>query len=60
MQWPFLDPVYTAKSFAAITSLVEFGEMPKGANVCFVYIGRLAALKAYQVYRSEMLGIHDR
>ena len=44
MKGLFLDPVYTAKSFATITSLVESGEMPKGASVCFVHTGGLAAL----------------
>ena len=44
MQGLFLDPVYTAKSFAAITSLVESGEMPKGASVCFVHTGGIGAL----------------
>ena len=42
----FLDPVYTAKSFAAIPSLVETGYIPKAAKVCFVHTGGLAALYA--------------
>ena len=42
----FLDPVYTAKSFAAILPLVETGDIPKGAKVCFVNTGVLAALYA--------------
>ena len=44
MQGLFLDPVYTAMSFAAITSMAESGEIPKGASVCFVHTGGLAAL----------------
>lgn len=43
-----LDPVYTAKSFAAIPALVATGEIPQGARVCFVHTGGLAALFAYQ------------
>ena len=53
----FLDPVYTAKSFAAVTSLVETGDIPKGAKVCFVHTGGLAALYAYQDQLAHMLGI---
>ncbi len=43
-----LDPVYTAKSFAAIPALIETGRIPKGCRVCFVHTGGLAALFAYQ------------
>ena len=53
----FLDPVYTAKSFAAIPSLVETGDIPKDAKVCFVHTGGLAALYAYQDQLAHMLGI---
>ncbi len=42
-----LDPVYTAKSFAAILALVETGAIPRGSRVCFVHTGGLAALFAY-------------
>ncbi|MEM1075298.1 MAG: D-cysteine desulfhydrase family protein [Pseudomonadota bacterium] len=42
-----LDPVYTAKSFAAIPALVQTGEIARGARVCFVHTGGLAALFAY-------------
>lgn len=42
-----LDPVYTAKSFAAIPALVASGEIPKGSKVCFIHAGGLAALFAY-------------
>ena len=42
-----LDPVYTAKSFAAIPALVADGTIPAGARVCFVHTGGLAGLFAY-------------
>lgn len=42
-----LDPVYTAKSFAAVLALVETGEIAQGSRVCFVHTGGLAALFAY-------------
>ena len=43
-----LDPVYTAKSFAAVLAKVETGEIAQGSRVCFVHTGGLAALFAYQ------------
>lgn len=43
-----LDPVYTAKSFAAVLAHVESGEIARGARVCFVHTGGLAALFAYE------------
>ena len=55
MQGLFLDPVYTAKSFAAVPSLVNSGDIPKGASVCFVHTGGLAALYAYEDQLSDML-----
>lgn len=42
-----LDPVYTAKSFAAVLAHVESGDIPKGSRVCFIHTGGLAALFAY-------------
>ena len=42
-----LDPVYTAKSFAAIPELVASGDIGKGSKVCYVHTGGLAALFAY-------------
>ena len=48
MEGLHLDPVYTAKSFAAVMTLVETGEIQKGSRVCFVHTGGLAALFAYQ------------
>ena len=53
----FLDPVYTAKTLSAIPSLVETGDIPKGARVCFVHTGGLAALYAYQDQLAHMLGV---
>ena len=43
-----LDPVYTAKSFAAVLAHVQSGDIPKGSRVCFIHTGGLAALFAYQ------------
>lgn len=45
----FLDPVYTAKTFAAVTALTQAGAIPEGARVCFVHTGGLASLFAYPV-----------
>ena len=42
-----LDPVYTAKSFATLLACVESREIPRGARVCFVHTGGLAALFGY-------------
>ena len=42
-----LDPVYTAKAFAAVPALVADGTIPQGARVCFIHTGGLAALFAY-------------
>ena len=55
----FLDPVYTAKSFSAIPSLVETGDIPTGARVCFVHTGGLAALYAYEDQLGDLLGFQD-
>lgn len=43
-----LDPVYTAKTFAAIPALVDKGEIAQGARVLFVHTGGLAALFGYE------------
>jgi 1-aminocyclopropane-1-carboxylate deaminase/D-cysteine desulfhydrase-like pyridoxal-dependent ACC family enzyme len=43
-----LDPVYTAKVFAAIPALVSSGDIPKGSRVLFMHTGGLASLFAYQ------------
>ena len=55
----FLDPVYTAKSFSAIPSLVETGDIPTGARVCFVHTGGLVALHAYEDQLGDLLGFQD-
>lgn len=44
----FLDPVYTAKSFAGVLGLVEEGAIRPGARVLFVHTGGLPALFSYQ------------
>ena len=50
-----LDPVYTAKAFAAIPALVATGEIVRGSKVCFVHTGGLAALFAYEDVLSAAL-----
>lgn len=50
-----LDPVYTAKAFAALPALVADGTVPKGARVCFLHTGGLAALFAYEDALAEWL-----
>jgi 1-aminocyclopropane-1-carboxylate deaminase/D-cysteine desulfhydrase-like pyridoxal-dependent ACC family enzyme len=52
-----LDPVYTAKAFAAIPALIDSGEIEKGARVLFVHTGGLASLFAYQ---TELRSLFDR
>ncbi|WP_195819042.1 D-cysteine desulfhydrase family protein [Roseobacter sp. MH60115] len=43
-----LDPVYTAKVFAAVPALVARGDIKAGERVLFVHTGGLASLFAYQ------------
>ena len=43
-----LDPVYTAKSFAAVPGLLEEGFIKKGSRVLFVHTGGLGAFFSYQ------------
>ena len=50
-----LDPVYTAKTFAAIPALVENGGIPKGGKVLFVHTGGLASFFAYQTDLKHLL-----
>lgn len=52
-----LDPVYTAKAFAAIPALIDSGEIEKGARVLFVHTGGLASLFAYQ---NDLRSLFDR
>ncbi len=44
----FLDPVYTAKSFAAVPGLLADGTLRPGMRVLFVHTGGLPALFAYE------------
>ena len=48
-----LDPVYTAKSFAAVPALINDGTIPAGSRVLFVHTGGLASLFAYPI--SDMI-----
>ncbi|WP_171208160.1 MULTISPECIES: D-cysteine desulfhydrase family protein [unclassified Ruegeria] len=50
----FLDPVYTAKTFAGLLDLVETGQIHPGQKVVMVHTGGLPALFGYQ---SEMAGL---
>lgn len=43
-----LDPVYSAKAFAAIPALVASGDIPRGSRVLFVHTGGLAATFGYR------------
>ena len=43
-----LDPVYSAKAFAAIPALVASGGIAKGSRVLFVHTGGLAATFGYR------------
>jgi L-cysteate sulfo-lyase len=43
-----LDPVYTAKAFAAIVDMARKGELTKEHTVIFVHTGGVPALFAYQ------------
>ncbi|MFK7751925.1 MAG: D-cysteine desulfhydrase family protein [Sedimentitalea sp.] len=49
-----LDPVYTAKAFAAIPAMIESGEIAKGSRVLFVHTGGLPALFAYEPQLSQL------
>lgn len=44
----FLDPVYTAKSFAGVVGLIEEGVIAPGSRVLYIHTGGLPALFAYQ------------
>jgi D-cysteine desulfhydrase family pyridoxal phosphate-dependent enzyme len=50
-----LDPVYTAKVFAAIPALIENGEIPVGSKVLFIHTGGLASFFAYQTELARAL-----
>ncbi len=44
----FLDPVYTAKTFAGLLGLLDEGVIRKGQRVVMVHTGSLPALFGYQ------------
>lgn len=48
-----LDPVYTAKAFAAVPGLLSAGVLKPGQRVCFVHTGGLASIFAYQDVLSD-------
>jgi len=50
-----LDPVYTAKSFAAVPELIKSGRISKGSRVLYVNTGGLGGLFAYQTELASMI-----
>lgn len=44
----FLDPVYTAKSFAAVPGLLDSGNLKPGMKVLYLHTGGLPAVFAYE------------
>lgn len=50
-----LDPVYTAKVFAAIPALVSSGEIAPNSKTLFVHTGGLASFFAYQTDLERLL-----
>ena len=48
-----LDPVYSAKAFAAIPALVASGGIPRDSRVLFVHTGGLAAIFGYRTALEE-------
>ena len=46
----FLDPVYTAKTFAGLINLVEQGIISKGDKVVMIHTGGVPAIFGYQNY----------
>lgn len=51
-----LEPVYTAKAFAAIVDMARKGQLNKNHTVIFVHTGGLPALFAYQPTLLKALG----
>ena len=49
-----LDPVYSAKAFAAIPALISAGTIPKKSRVLFVHTGGLAATFGYRGVLEKM------
>lgn len=50
-----LDPVYTAKSFAAVPEGIKSGEIKKGSRVLYINTGGLGGLFAYQTELAGMV-----
>ena len=50
-----LDPVYTAKSFAAVPELISTGQIKKGSRVLYINTGGLGGLFAYQTELAAMI-----
>jgi len=50
-----LDPVYTAKSFAAIPGLISDGLIGEGSRVLYIHTGGNAAIFAYQNEMQEIM-----
>ena len=48
MEGLFLDPVYTARTFAGVLGLLEEGKIEKGMKILFIHTGGQPALFAYQ------------
>jgi len=48
MEGIFLDPVYTAKSFAGVLGLLKAGDISSDSKVLFVHTGGQPAIFAYQ------------
>ncbi len=57
MEGLMLDPVYTAKVFAAVPALIADGTIAKGARVCFWHTGGLASFFAYETEIRAKLGL---
>jgi D-cysteine desulfhydrase family pyridoxal phosphate-dependent enzyme len=50
-----LDPVYSAKAFAAIPALIERDDIEKDARVLFLHTGGLSAVFAYEAMMRQAL-----
>ena len=50
-----VDPVYSAKAFAAVPELISAGTIPRKSRVLFVHTGGLAATFAYRQDLESML-----
>ena len=52
----FLDPVYSAKTLAAVSGMIAEEKIDKGAKVLFIHTGGLSALFAYEGMVRDALG----